>query len=72
MGLQRLEQERYHSGAYYSVEIDDAPLVLDLSILLNDNYSQLDDTLTDEDGTVVLNNEEQAEEAPVTYNYLLD
>lgn len=77
VGIQRLEQERYYSGAIYNVTVDDSPLVLDLSFL--NDYSILDDTELGEgylEGDVfdseasISQQEEPVKQA--TSNYLLD
>lgn len=71
VGLQRLEQERYHSGAYYSVEIDDSPLALDLSFLNDHEFGMSDDGIPNQEQESTPS--AQVEEAPAaTHNYLLD
>ena len=77
VGIQRLEQERYYSGAIYNVTVDDSPLVLDLSFL--NDYSILDETELDEgylegdvfdSGASIPQQQEPVKQA--TSNYLLD
>ena len=75
VGIQRLEQERYYSGASYHLDIDDEPLVVDLSFLKD--FSLPDDTAFEGDSmegefadTALPQQEEEVKQA--TRNYLLD
>ena len=68
VGVHRLEQERYYSGADYAVTIDDSPLELDLSFL-DDSFLMDDDSL--DMSTTIPHTQEEDKKKP-TYNYLLD
>ncbi len=80
VGIQRLEQERYRSGAGYAIDIDDSPLQLDLSFQNDRNFQLeeiqqgevLQESILQDDKAGQGLEEEGQEEPPRVHNYLLD